>query len=179
MENLSFGSLFNKAGEGNYTKPNDLENVIKYIVRENGDSPDDLIALGGLGVTEFLGTDIIIKQFYDIQKIHTRKGNFGRYIDHEVFSIRPEIEQLIYDNNLDIDIISREMAYDFYEVDHCQVVYGVHRPPDKNKKLHIHFAINTVNYVTGDKRRENQRQTKERSSRFNKIVADALSGRSY
>lgn len=174
MENISFGSLFNKAGEANYTKPNDLDNVIKYIVRENGDSPDDLIALGGLGVTEFLGTDTIIKQFHAVQKMHTRKGNFGRYIDHEVFSFLPETERLIYDNNLDVDTIARKMAYDFYEKDHCQVVYGIHRPPDKNKKLHIHFAVNTVSYVTCNKRRENKRQTKERNSRFNKIVADAV-----
>lgn len=177
MGNSKFGVLCTKVGHGNYMGPKSIEYVIRYIYRENGKPASDLIAKGGLGVTEFSGTGAIIKQFQLVQKKHTRNGKFGRYIDHEFFSIPHEVEDLIYEYNLDIDAIARKMAYDIYERDQCQVVYGVHRPSGPNEFLHIHFAINTVSYVTGNKRRENKRQLREREVRFQKIVEEEIRGR--
>lgn len=175
MKTSSNGLLVNNAGKGHYADPSAVKNVIKYVLRK-GKKPDkDLLAYGGVGVIEFLGTESIIRQFRAVQKMHTRKGPFGRYIDHECFDFPPEAEHLIYSNSLDVDAIAREIAYDFYEKDHCQVIYGVHRPSGNDAHTHIHFAINTVNYMTGNKRRENTRQTREREARFQKIVADAIS----
>lgn len=174
---MKFGSLINNAGKGNYTTPDSIEKVIRYINRTNEKTKDDLITWGGLGITEFEDTDTICKQFKRIQTLYTRNGKFGRYIDHEYFSFSPDTEELLYRESADIDQIARKMAYDFYSLDHCQVVYAVHKsknsPQNESSKLHIHFAVNTVN-INGKKRRENMRQTKEREERFNKIISDRL-----
>lgn len=170
MKDVSSGNLINHSGYSKYINPDAPEKLIKYITRTNGKLTDDLVSWGGLGVAEFLGVKAIINQFYLAQAIHTRKGKFGRYIDHDVFSFTSETETLINENMIDIDKIARKMAYDIYERDNCQVVYGVHRPSGTDKHMHIHFAINTVNYATGNKRHENIRQTKERENRFQKIV---------
>lgn len=172
MKELSYGILVNCAGHNRYANPEAPERVVKYITRKNGMPAKDLLAWGGIGVAEYLGVDMIVNQICDVQKLHKRKGNFGRYIDHEVYSLSSEEEMSVCENCLDIDRIARKMAYDFYESDNCQVVYGVHRPDKEEKHLHIHFAINTVNYKTGKKRRENKRQTKEREKRFQKIIQD-------
>lgn len=168
------GFLKNNAQRGRYHKQSDIKNVINYGNRNGKKPKDDLIASGGVGVMEFLGSKNIANQFAAVQQLRTRKGNPGRYLDHEFFSFTKDGERLIRENNLDIDEIAREMAYDFYEIDHCQVTYNVHCPPGENGRLHIHFAINATNFVTGHKRRENMRQTQERELRFNKIIVDAI-----
>lgn len=174
MKNLSYGKLLNKAGHDRYANPDAPKKVLEYISRTNGMPTDDLVAWGGLGVWEFLGVDIVIDQFYVAQKKHTRKGDFGRYVDHEIFSFSTEAENAINESKLDVDEIARKMAYDIYDYDNCQVAYAVHHRSEIDKYLHIHFVINTVNYITGNKRRENINQTKEREKRFNKIVDDAI-----
>ena len=170
MNDKTQGELLNKSGKGRYTNYDAPEKLIRYVTRTNGKNNADLIAWGGLGVTEFLGIEKIIDQFYSVQIIHNRKGNFGRYVDHDVYSFSIEEENFINANKLDVDKIARKMAYDFYERDKCQVVYGIHRSSKTDKHMHIHFAINTVNYITGKKRRENTRQTRERETLFQQII---------
>lgn len=174
MRDVSQGILVNCAGHNRYANPEAPEHVIKYITRTNGKPTEDLLAWGGIGVAEYMGVDEVVNQFYFAQKLHTRNGNFGRYIDHEVYSLSTKEEKLICENNVDIDKIARKMAYDFYDNDDCQVVYGVHKPDGGEKHLHIHFAVNTVNFMTGKKRRENKRQTKERQLRFQKIIDEEI-----
>lgn len=174
MKTLPQGMLINKAGKGRYLNPDAPEKLIKYVTRMNGKQKDDLIAWGGLGVTEYQDIDSIVSQFYLAQKMHTRSGNFGRYADHEVYSFSHEEERAIDKNKLDVDKIARKMAYDFYRQDNCQVIYGVHAPGKKDKHIHIHFVVNTVNFRTGNKRRESMQQTKKREQRFWKIVSDEI-----
>ena len=178
MNNKSYGNLINKDGNGRYTKSTDTETVLSYILRKNGQSDADLIAWGGLGILEYGNAEYAIHQFCLVHQQHTRRGNFGRYLSHEIFSFSNEGESVISAYNLDIDTIARQMARDIYEKDHCQVVYGVHAPDGEDAHLHIHFAVNAVCYNTGNKRRENMRQTKEREERFQKIIADEISGNS-
>lgn len=174
MGNATLGKLINNAGAGKYTNPDAPKKVIEYITRTNGKPDNDLIAWGGLGVLECSGINSIINQFYAVQQLHTRRGAFGRYIDHEIFSFSPNGEYLLSRNNLDIDKIARNMADDIYRHDHCQVIYGVHYPNKYNAHLHIHFAINTVNFYTGNKRRENKRKTADREERFEKIILNEI-----
>ena len=61
------------------------------------------------------------------------------------------------------------MAQDFYD-DGFQVYYGVHRPDETEKHLHVHFAVNTVNFKAGKKRHENKTATKKRQERLDRIV---------
>lgn len=163
--------LVNKAGKGDYLNADAPEKVIKYITRTNGKKSDkDLKAWGGLGISESLGINTIVDQFYYVQNKRTRKGDFGRYMDHEMYSFSTKHETAIENLKLDVDKIARKMAQDIYDTDHCQVVYAIHEPSETVTSLHIHFAINTVNFVNGNKRRENMRQTKEREERFREII---------
>lgn len=164
------GHLINNAGHRRYTTPDSIDNLLRYITRTNGSNKNDLVSWGALGSLEFLGVDAVIDDFHSTQKLHKRKGNFGRYIDHEYFSLSNKATKIIYDLDLDIDKMARRMAYDFFNEDNCQVLYGVHAPSDADKHLHFHFAINTVNFENGNKRRENRTDTYNRSSRFQRIV---------
>lgn len=175
MNTKSYGILINNAGNGRYATPASVDNLLRYITRTNRNPKDDLITWGGLGILENEGIDSIIKQFHIVQKLHTRKGLFGRYIDHEVFSFTPECECQLAAKNIDIDQLAREMAYCFYNEDHCQVLYGVHSPSKEKAHMHIHFAINTVICDTGNKRRESTSQTSERNKQFQNIIAAKLS----
>ena len=174
MKTTSYGTLINKAGNGKYTNQDAPENLIRYITRTNGEPKNDLIAWGGLGILEYQSINSIIDQFSLVQQLHTRNGGFGRLIDHEIFSFTPECESLLDENNVDIDRLAREMAYTFYETDHCQVLYGVHSPSKEDAHLHVHFAINTVSFETGNKRRENISQTRERNTQLQNIIAARL-----
>ena len=65
------------------------------------------------------------------------------------------------------------MAKDFFR-DGTQVMYAVHNRNEKEKDIHVHFAVNTVNYKTNQKRRENKTDTENRSKRMNKIIAEMV-----
>ena len=77
-----------------------------------------------------LGIKTVINQFQEVQKLHTRKGPFGRYMNHEWYSFSETNHADLLKYNVDLDSLAREMARDFYERDNCQVVYGVHQPDD-------------------------------------------------
>lgn len=173
MKNLKQGSLFNKAGNGRYMNSDAPEKLIRYITR-TGMRKDDLIAWGGTGIAEFMDMDFITGQFALVRNLHSRSGNFGRYVDHEVYSFSVEEQEIIYEQKADVDRMARKMAYDFYERDHCQAVYAVHAPSKEKQHMHIHFAVNTVSFKTGNKRRENRIQTKEREKRFREIVCSEI-----
>ena len=56
------------------------------------------------------------------------------------------------------------------------MVYAVHGKEEEEGRLnlHIHFAVNTVDYRTGKKRRENKTDTQMRSDRMNRIVQENI-----
>lgn len=171
------GNLFNNAGEGHYTQEKDMENVIRYILRqrEHESRADELILWGGYGVPEWKGAQGIIDAFKQAQKSHTRKGTFGRYIDHEYYTFTDEEAAAIDEANVDLGKLTRKMANEFYQ-DGTQVVYAVHKKESRKggENMHIHFAVNTVVHKNGKKRRENMTDTKERSKRLNKIVQESI-----
>lgn len=162
--------LINKSGNGHYTAQASIEYVIRYIARENGSTEDDLICHGAFGATDMTDINTTIRQFECTQLLHNRHGDFGRYIDHEVYSFSQKEEKSICENNIHLEDLARKMAYEFYR-DGFQVYYGVHKSDNKN--LHIHFATNTVNFRTGKKRHENITETKKRQDRLKQIIADS------
>lgn len=165
--------LINKAGRSCYDKPDSVENLIRYISRENGKTKNDLVCCGAFGATDFTDIDATIKQFECVQILHTRKGNFGRYIDHEIYSFSIDEEKAIIENNISVEKLAEKMALDFYK-EGFQVYYGVHKKDCSSNNLHIHFAVNTVNFITGNKRREYKSATKNREQRLHRIVDEAL-----
>lgn len=165
--------LINKAGQCHYNEKDSIGNLIRYISRENGKSKNDLVCCGAFGATDFTDIDTTIKQFECVQMLHTRKGGFGRYIDHEIYSFSADEEKKIAHNNISVERLAEEMALDFYK-DGFQVYYGVHKKDDRDNNLHIHFAVNTVNFITENKRREYKSATKSREQRLHCIVEEAL-----
>lgn len=167
------GLLINYAGKNNYHNQTAVEYVIKYIARKNGKSKDDLICCGAMGATYFTNIDITVRQFQCVQLLYNRKGSFGRYIDHEVYSFSEEEENMILQNDIPVEGIAQKMAQDFYN-DGFQVYYGVHKPDKTETHIHVHFAVNTVNFRTGKKRHENMGDTKRRQDRLGQIILEEL-----
>ena len=174
MGTETFGIYVNKDGDGRYRNPDAPEKLIRYITRTNGKDEKDLISWGGEGVLDCCGVEFVINQFYFAQKAHTRNDDFGRYMSHTLFSLSDNGAKTILEKNIDFDCIARQMARDIFEHDHCQVVYGIHLPDKSDPHIHIHFAINAVNYRTGGKRHENMTQTHERNKRFNQLISDEI-----
>lgn len=114
MNGLKGGILINMAGKRRYLNPDAPDKLIRYVTRTNGKPSNDLVACGGIGVAEFTGTDGMIRQFHAAKGLHKRKGSFGRYVDHEVYSFsldEERQERLIQEKGLDVDRIARKMAY--------------------------------------------------------------------
>lgn len=170
MDTPSFGKLINNAGKGNYKTPESVENVIRYITRTRKHSAPAPIAWGGFGILKYTSMDSIIRQFELVQQLNERNNSESRFIDHEYFSFTKEGEDLLVKNNVDLDELAQELAFDFYNIDQCQVIYGVHPPDTSDNHLHIHFGINTYD-LTGHKRRENTSQNTNRNARFQNIIA--------
>lgn len=170
MSTLFFGKLLTNVGKDNYKEPESVENVIRYITRTNKNPKDDLICWGGFGILEYAGVKSAISQFELAQQLNERNNSRSRFIDHEYFSFTKEGENLLAEGNVDLNELAREMAYDIYSKDQCQVIYAVHGPDAHDDHLNIHFAVNTYD-LTGHKRRENKSQTRERETRFNNMIA--------
>lgn len=94
----------------------------------------------------------------------TRKNQKPRRIYHEVFALDDK-EDVIMCSSIDLlnEFALSCCNYWFYEMG-FQVVYAIHKP--KNKRLHIHFAINTTSYLDGKKRHEKREEIIERQALF-------------
>lgn len=165
--------LINKAGYSRYNTPDSVGKLIRYIARENGKSKNDLVCCGVLGAAGLADIDITVRQFECVRMLHRRKGGFGRYIDHEIYSFSSDEEKAIIQKNIPVEKLAEEMAADFYK-DGFQVYYGVHKKDCSTNSLHIHFAVNTVNFHTGNKRREYKSDTRKRKQRLRHIVDEEL-----
>jgi len=170
------GVFINRAGKKRYTTPESVGNVIRYVARENGKQKGGLVCWGAMGAVKSAGTDMVIREFELVQKMHRRIGKFGRYIDHEIYDLSPWEEKCIAGDYGLLEEAAREAAREIYE-EGFQAVYAVHERDKDTDSFHIHFAVNTVNYRTGKKRHENKQETKKRGMRIHRIIerkADVL-----
>lgn len=161
--------LINKAGKNKYCQKDSIGNLIRYIARENGLPKDDLVCCGAFGATDFTDIDDTIRQFECVQLLHKTNDGINRYIDHEIYLFSTEDENNLKKYNISFDSIARKMANEFFN-DGFQVYYGVHNKDTGTDNLHIHFAVNTVNFKTGKKRHENMIETKRNEQKFRDIV---------
>lgn len=165
------GHLINRAGKKRYSRRQDSENVIRYILRrrKNEERADELVAWGAFGIPEQGDMGAIMESYDLVQRAYSRKGKFGRRIDHEIYELSQDEVRSMERYGISKDKAAREMARNIYEEGY-QVVYAVHTKGDDSNRLHIHFAVNTVNYSTGRKRQENKKKTAERERAFQDIV---------
>ena len=82
------GLLINRAGKRRYHKQGDTERVIRYVLRQREDEAreDELAFWGACGLPEWEDAKGLSDAMSSMQKAHTRRGNFGRYIDHEIYN---------------------------------------------------------------------------------------------
>lgn len=172
---MKSGLLLNNAGKGRYLNEDSIMYVIKYDLREgkHKENLSQLISWGALGAPEWNGAEGVIDAFKTVQILHTRKGAHGRYIDQELYDFSEEELEAIQESGADVDAIARKMAREFFE-EGVQVLYAVHSRDEHNRDIHVHFAVNTVSYRTGKKRRENKTDTRNRSWKMNEIVKEEV-----
>ena len=140
------GSPFRKYSY--YKSETAIENLLRYVTRtqKNGVNTNDVVSIGGAGVFLYIGIEPVIQSFRDVQKAYGITS--GRRMAHEVFSFSNEdFVEYGCDYNRVI-LLANEMC-SYYFNQGFQVVYAIHH--ELGKFVHIHFAINAVNYKTGRK----------------------------
>ena len=174
MFELFHGHLINKAGKHNYCKPESVQNLIRYIARdrENEDRQEELLACGAWGCLEIFGSEGIIGGFELARLCYKRRGAFGRYVDHEIYEFSCYELMQFQELHISCELVARELARNIYKEGY-QVFWGVHVKDKGSLKIHVHFAVSTVNFNTGKKRHENWQATKQRELQMQRII-DAI-----
>lgn len=163
---------------GNYTNPDAIENVIRYITRtrKNEIRRNELIAWGGMGVGCYASPELVIEQFYYVQRVYGINKN-GRMLHHETLNITDkEFDKLGNDYNR-VNHVALECAKAYYSNGY-QVAFAVHDARKKeeiniekiNKGVHIHFVVNAVNFMTGRKWHTSMKESFNRERSFNGIL---------
>lgn len=155
---------------GNYTNTNAVSNVIQYVTRtgKRADRADELQGYGGCGIGIYDDSDDIIQQFLYVQNCYGIKNRGGRRMYHEVFCLDDEEFNGIGCSVTILNQIAMECAKIYFNLGH-QVVYAIHH--DEQKKWHIHFAVNSINFLNGKKWHTSMRESTGRGQRFNEILS--------
>lgn len=159
------GKLINMGGR--YANADAVDNVIRYVTRTRSDEQrkGELQGYGGRGFFRYDTTETMIAHFKVVQNAYGIRYRKGKRMFHEVFSITDrEFEGINCDMKL-LNQIALELCGEYYKQG-FQVVYAIHW--DKEKKLHIHFAVNAVSFMTGKKFITSAKGNSEREHLFNK-----------
>lgn len=120
--------------DGNYTNEDADYNVIRYALRHSNESP-----IGGTAVYP-IDVEQANTQFNNIKK---RFGKLdGRKIFHLCLSYPDNTSETKTKALADAKKLSESIG------SHFQNVYGLHEDTDN---IHVHFAINSVDYTNGRK----------------------------
>lgn len=162
---------------GNYVNKDAIENVIRYITRtrKNEDRGHELIDWGGMGVGCYASPELVIEQFHYVQNAYGKAD--GRKVYHEVLGFtEEEFDRMWRDYGL-VYRIAMENASKYYSMGH-QVVFAIHHAPkdngSRNSGVHIHFVVNTVNFMNGKKWHTSFRQKYSREQGFNQNMRDVI-----
>ena len=163
---------------GSYTNEEAVENCIRYITRTraNEDRREELIAWGGMGVGCYTVPELAIQQFCGVQKVY---GKDGRKLFHEVYNLRDEEFEKLGCNYDFVYQIGVKCAEYYYLMGH-QVVFAIHHARNAqkgNKGVHIHFVVNSVNFMTGGKWHTGMKESYGRNLMFDQIMKDFVEER--
>ncbi len=153
----------------NYSNTDAVANLLHYVTRtrENEDRGNDLISYGAAGADYFHSVDFMVQQFCYVQYIHGINTRRGRRMYHEVLNLMDcEYERLDRDPQR-LWWVGMECCQIYYQMGH-QVVFAVHWEPEK--RCHIHFAVNSINFITGLKWHTKLPEIKEREGIFNEVL---------
>lgn len=153
----------------NYTNQNAVEKLIRYVTRTRADEyrQNDLIIYGAVGAVDYLSVEDIIQQFCYVQNAYGINRRQGRRMYHEVFNLS-DYEAMPFCNKIShLEEIGRECCQCYYVMG-FQVVFAVHW--EQQKRLHFHFAVNSINFKDGHKWHSSLENIKERERIFNQIL---------
>ena len=133
-----------------------------------------------MGVGCYASPELAIEQFRAVQEVYGKKADGGRRIYHEVLGFTDEeFEQMWRDYGL-VYQIAVECAKKYYSIGH-QVVFAIHHAPHnnhgRNSGVHIHFAVNTVNFMNGRKWRSYFQESSNRGQTFNQNMRNRVGER--
>lgn len=155
----------------NYSNLDAVNNVLRYITRtrHDEDRANELLRYGAAGVAYYLTIDDIIQQFLFVQNTFRINQRGGRRMYHEVYNLLDEeVEKLNY-NPQELWLLGMECSQVYYQMG-FQVVFAIHW--DNGKHYHLHFAVNSISYITGHKWHTTIPETKQRETIFNQILAE-------
>lgn len=148
---------------GRYRNRDAIKNNIRYITRtrENENRRAELIYYGFYGAYHI--PEIAIEQFEIVQRRLRNPGGIGKKLFHETLLLDEKDLALLNGNQNHIIEYAKMCAY-FYFSSGFQVAYAVHW--DQEKKYHIHFVGNSVNFSNGHKWHNNYDKEKIREENF-------------
>ncbi|MGL5436932.1 MAG: relaxase/mobilization nuclease domain-containing protein [Lachnospiraceae bacterium] len=156
--------------KGNYTNQDAVDKVLHYIsrTRDQDENQDEVLATGGAGVNYYSGTPTMINQFSYVQHVNRIEQRKGRRMYHEIFQISMEEFYILGGTGQSIDCLASALCQYYFAKGH-QVVFAVHA--GRQGDIHIHFAVNTINFINGKKWHDSKLNLKERESYFNSVIA--------
>ncbi len=155
----------------NYSNLDAVSNVIHYVTRTryDEDRADELLGYGAAGAGYYLSADDIIQQFLFVQNVFHINQRGGKRMYHEVYNLLDEeVERLEY-NPAELWYLGMECCQVYYQMG-FQVVFAIHF--DYGKRYHIHFAVNSINFITGLKWHTSLPEIKQREAVFNQILGE-------
>lgn len=157
-----------RSSKSYYTNVDAVEKVIRYITRTRcvESRSGELISVGGAGVICAGTVEEIIVQFLIVQNFYQIDKRGGRRVVHEILSFTEEEFNRINRNYALVNLVAREISAYFY-LSGFQVVYAVHH--DSEKHVHIHLAVNTINFKSGKKFHSGGEDFKYRIKHFQTI----------
>ena len=159
-----------KVPNQSFDSPIEVDYLIRYITRsrENEEKKSDLISCGGRGLEVRHDISIAILQWKAVQAAYiSPKRKFGRYCFHEIYCLTSKVSDRIDVERL--DDLAYELSEEYWKEGH-QVVYGIHKPHHHEKRVHIHFGVNTVCLKTGRKWHDWFDTREMRNEQFNAIT---------
>lgn len=140
-----------------YQTEKDIQNLIRYIAAEGRNAESELLLCkNGKGVS--VKANKAANQMIAVQKA-LKKDN-GRRVYHIVVSFPKNVREKKLIQNSAEDIA--EMFFKRY-----QVYYGIHV---SRENWHIHFAVNAVSYITGNKWHQNKRELRDMKEKMYDLI---------
>ena len=163
---------YNKNGDAYYKNEESIEKVIRYITRTrmNETRADELISVGGCGVTFNYGTHYIVEQIIQTQEIYDIEDKCGRRLYHETLSFSDDEVLFLGDLKL-LDDIAYETCRYYYNKG-FESLYAVHY--GETNHYHIHIVHNSVNFMNGRKYHQDVNEMYEKRAVFDHIVRSAF-----
>lgn len=154
---------------GKYNNKDAVENVLRYImrIRKYEDRANELLAYGGTGVPLYSTPELMIQQFLYVQKLFRIDSRNGRRMHHEVLNLRDEEYEKLGSSIQNLYQYALNCCMVYFEQGH-QVVFAIHW--ERCKRLHIHFAVNAINFITGKKWHTSMNEVADRERIFRHLL---------